>query len=651
MNIKILDSWLRDYVETKATPFEIAKNLSLSSVSVERVEKYGKDFVYDIEVTTNRADLMSVVGIARECAAILPRFGIKTSFTYTPQEPPKEIPHEKFPINIRIDPHLVSRICAVVMEVHVTDSPKYIQERLKASGIRSLNNLVDITNYVMREIGHPTHVFDYDRLNTKDLFIRLSRKGEKIVTLDKQERILKGGDIVADNGNGEIVDLLGVMGTLNSVVTDSTKKVLFFIDNNNPEYIRKTSMNLGIRSEAAVLNEKGVDPELATEALLRGINLFISTARGKVVSPILDIYPKKGERRSISISQDKINKTIGIEIPLKSSFNFLTNLGFNPSIKDTSIEVQVPSFRLSDIRTQEDLIEEIARIYGYHLLPSIIPPLTKPQDYSINNDEFRFEKQIKDAFKYWGFTEVYTMSMVSEELLDGPSNQAVKIKNPLTTDLIYMRKSLIPSLLQSVRENSTRDNIKIFEIANVYNKNDSELPKETLMIGCSIKEPNASFYEVKGLIEQLLLDLGIKKISFVKRIDAGEGSDIYVNKDFIGTVEILDTDLIDFEINFSTILRLANRGKIYKPVPKFPPVIEDIRITVESSISYEQIISLIKTQTSLIESVSLIDIYNNKKTFRIVYRDQKKSLTREEVAIQRKKIYSVLKKELNAVIG
>ncbi|MCL4353701.1 phenylalanine--tRNA ligase subunit beta [Patescibacteria group bacterium] len=648
MNIKILDSWLREYLKTGSTPEEIAKNLSLTSVSVERVERYGRDFVYDIEVTTNRADLMSVVGIAREASAILPRFDIKASFL-SPEQKLPEIPAGKFPIDIKIDSSLVNRICALVMEVKVGSSPDYIKERLEGSGIRSLNNLIDITNYVMREIGHPTHVFDYDRLKTKNLVIRLSKKGERIVTLDKKERILGGGDIVADNGKGEIVDLLGVMGTLNSVVTSATKRILFFVDNNQESHIRKTSMGLGLRTEAAIINEKGVDPELAKDALLRGIELFLKNANGRIISPILDIYPSKKKKHKLSIPEKTINKIIGIKIPLKLSHEFLGRLGFNPVIKGPSIEVTVPSFRSNDVENKEDLVEEIARVYGYHLLPSAIPPLTKAKNYSLDRDEFAFEARAKNALKYWGFTEIYTPSMISEDLLDGPLGEAVTIANPLNQDLVYMRKSLIPSLLLATRENKTRESVKIFEIANVYRKNDPKLPKEILMLGALIKETGLSFYKVKGVVEQLFLDLGIKNSRFSERKEAGEGTDIYLNKDFAGAIEVLEDNLIDFELDFSLLLKYASRRKIYKPIPKFPPVIEDVRIS--TSAPYEQIVSVIKKHGRLVENVSLIDIYKDKKTFRITYRDPKKNLTTQDVSVDREKIYKALENNLHAQIG
>jgi len=286
MNIRILNSWILEYLKTAAKPATIAEKLSLTSVSVEKIEKHGDDYIYEIEVTTNRPDLMSVIGIARETAAILPHFDIDAK--YTPLKV-REVDNNS-PLDLKIvnDLNLVNRICAVAIEVKLGPSPKKVTERLEAADIRSLNNAIDVTNYVMREVGHPMHAFDYDKLlKTGSLIVRESKKDEKIKTLDGKEHELAGGDIVADNGEGEIIDLLGVMGTENSAVDDNTKRVLLFVDNNNPVKIRKTSMNLGIRSEAAVLNEKGVDPELAMQAILRGVELLEEIANGKVISKVL----------------------------------------------------------------------------------------------------------------------------------------------------------------------------------------------------------------------------------------------------------------------------------------------------------------------------------------------------------------------------
>jgi phenylalanyl-tRNA synthetase beta chain len=642
MNIKLLDSWIRDYLKTDSKPKEIAEKLSLTSVSIERMEPFGKDFAYDIEITTNRPDLASAVGLAREAAAVLPQFGIKA--TFTPPKTPKSViaistnREKQSPLKITNDPKLVTRLCAVVMDVKIGQSPKYIQDRLAASGIRSHNNLIDITNYIMRGLGHPTHVMDYDRIPNKSLTIRQSKKGEKITTLDDKEIILPGGDIVAVDDKGEIIDLLGVMGLSNSVVTNDTKRILFFVNNNEPHRIRQTSMTTGIRTEAAVLNEKGIDPELTYDAFLEGIRLFKEIADGKIVSEIIDVYPNKWTPTKVTVTEEKINDVIGITIPLKKSAEILEKLGFKTQIAGNKITTSVPSLRALDITIPEDLIEEIARVYGYHNLPSILPPVTIGEATRRENDAFFWEKRIKEAMKYWGYTEIYTYSMVGENMIDEGLEHTVKIQNPLTEDMVYMRRSLIPSMLQVVSENKNRETLQLFEIANVYKKNGKDLPAETRHIGVVIKKRNASYYEAKGLLEQLTRDLGIKKVTFKSVDRSNREVEVKIGSQKIGYIDVVDQDLIVIECNMEELLLHATLKKTFTPLAKYPPVIEDLAFIIDEDIPTGNIIELIEKQDPLVKDVTLLDRYENSRTFHILYQDKSKNLTTQEVGDIREKI-------------
>jgi phenylalanyl-tRNA synthetase beta chain len=646
MNIKIIDSWLREYLETEAKPSDIAKQLSLTSVSVEKTETIGNEIVYDIEVTTNRPDLMSVRGIAQEAAAVLPEEGIKAKYIGK-TAPSVNQPDISFPIEIVNDPALVNRIMAVVMEVEIGPSPKEISTRLEQSGIRSLNNLIDVTNYVMREIGHPCHVFDYDLLNTKKMIIRKSKEGEELTTLDGKKYRLSGGDIVADNGRGEIIDLLGVMGTANSVVQDNTKRILFFLDNNNSRLIRQTSMNLGIRTEAAIINEKGIDPELMEQAFRRGVELYKQIAKGKVVTKTLDIYPNKSKPQNIKVNIEKINNLIGVEIPPAKSEEILKKLGFGVKKTGNVLDVEVPTVRADEVLIPEDIIEEIARVYGYHKLPSVIPGFLNNKTKSFGN-EFYFEKRIKNALKYWGYTEVYTYSLVSEDMFQGPIETAVKLKNPLTNDMEYMRNSLIPSLLKVIEDNKSREVVRIFELANVYHKKSNDLPEEKLMLAGAVKKTNVSFYDVKGVIEQLLTDLGIKNYKFKER---GEpGADIFIGSDKLGYIEILNSNIVDFELSFEIILKHATLKKVYKPLAKFPPVVEDITFVLGEGIKTEDVAEEIKLQSFLIREVTLKDQFENSKTFHIIYQAEDKNLTNTEVTEIRNSIIKAISEKFDATV-
>lgn len=650
MNIKILDSWIRDYLKTDAPADIIAEKLSLTSVSVDRVDNYGKaDFIYDIEVTTNRPDLFCVLGLAREAAAILPQFGIKAEFK------PLELKAintsiKKEAIEIINNPKLVNRVMAVAMDVEIKSSSKLITERLETSGIRSLNNVIDITNYVMRITGHPTHVFDLDRLDTKTLKIREAKKGEQIETLDNKIYSLKGGEIIAENDKNEIVDLLGVMGLSNSVVTNETKRILFFIDNNDSLRMRKASMELGIRTEAAILNEKNLDPEIAMDALNLAVSLLKEHAKAINISKISDIYPNKPKTKIINASLEKINNLIGVNIDVKKSQVALDTLGFKTKLIKNLLEVEVPTFRLNDVEIEEDIIEEIARIYGYHNLPSFLPPLGNSIKEAAFADSFYWEKRTKTAMKYLGFTEVYTYSFVSEKMFDGPTSNAVELSNPLTNDFLYMRNTLVPSLLEVIINNKNFEEIKIFEISNIYLKKENNLPTEKLSFAGAVRAEKINFFEIKGLLEQILTDLGITNYNFKKSERGGIGASIYIEKEYLGEIEQFDSNLIDFELDFELILKHANNKKILKAFAKYPPVVEDLTVVTDENIDTEKLISCIKTQSNLINEVSLKDTFDKAKTFHIVYQDFEKNLTKEDVGKLREKIIASLKEKYQAVI-
>jgi len=327
----------------------------------------------------------------------------------------------------------------------------------------------------------------------------------------------------------------------------------------------------------------------------------------------------------------------------------LESLGFQNKIIEKNIMAKIPSYRNGDMKAQEDLIEEIARVYGYHNLPSILPSIQTPKTMPYANN-FYFEQRAKETLKYWGFTEIYTYSMVSSDLYEGPEENAVTIQNPLSEDFVYLRCTLVPSLLKVVSENKEKNNIKIFELANVYIKNGKNLPKEILMLAGVVKKQNNSFYEMKGIIEQLLLDLGIKKINFKESEKGGMGASLYLDKDYLGEIEVLGDEIINFEINFEKVLKKTTLKKEYKPLPKYPPIVEDLSIVISESVSTKDIIETIKNVDSLISDVSLFDQFENSRTFHIIYQDKNKNLTGEEVKKIREKILKNLQEKFHARI-
>jgi phenylalanyl-tRNA synthetase beta chain len=296
---------------------------------------------------------------------------------------------------------------------------------------------------------------------------------------------------------------------------------------------------------------------------------------------------------------------------------------------------------------EEDVIEEIARVYGYHKLPSIIPTFLNNKNKTYL-DNFFIEERIKNSLKYWGYTEVYNYSLISEDLFDGPIEKAVKIKNPLSSDMEYLRNSLIPGMLQVIENNKSRDVIKIFELSNTYQKTDL-LPQEKLMLGGILKKPNVSFFEIKGVIEVLLEDLGIKNYKFKERKDE-VGAYIHIGTDELGYIEVLSGNVLDFELSMDVIIKHATLKKIYKPIAKFPPVVEDVTFVLNETSNTEEVIEEIKLQSFLISDVTLKDQYENAKTFHIVYQAPDKNLTSEDVKEIREQIIKSITNKFKAIV-
>jgi len=635
MDIKILDSWLREHVDTTAKPADIARCVSLSGPTFDRTHKVkvmGKtDYLYDIEVTTNRVDAASVRGIAREVSVILPEFGFKAKLKPLKVLSPKS-PVKPVPLTIKTTQTLTNRVMGIVLEVDViTDSPKWIKERLIQTGIRSLNAAVDITNYVMTEIGHPTHVFDYDLVAPK-MIIRESQKGETIVSLDNKKYTLPGGDIVIDNGNGQIIDLPGIIGTKNSVVNKDTKRILFFLETNDPIRIRRTSMTLGIRTVAATLNEKGVDPERAETALLRGIELFKDILKARPISAIHDTYYKKTIKNPVAITHAFIEKRLGVEIPQSRVEKILTNLGFSVSYnksKDTYTATP-PSWRAKDIAIKEDILEEVARIYGYHNLPSILMAGIIPDPQS--DSPFGFELNLKRTLKETGGNEVYTYSLISEKQA---SKDALTLKNPLGSDYSRLRTSLKEPLVAAAKDNSRNTEIfHLFEIAKVYIPVKHKLPDEIVMAAGIIV--NSDYRHAKGIVEHLLQSQNIKATEVQKSLphfDTQESLVFNIKKTSLGSFgRLKNSKNYYYEFEVQKLQSFASQVKRYSPISKFPPQIEDITFVVSNTTKIGELMDTISTTSPFVSHIELADTYNDNYTFRVWYQDESKTLTDEEVS-------------------
>ncbi len=639
MDLLVPDEWLRDFLDTKANASEIAKYLSLCGPSVEKIEKINNSEVYSIEVTTNRSDLMGIYGLAREASAILPRFGIKAKFKELQEDKNFEFTSKVSYISAKVDNKLCPRFSAsLIRNVNISDSPEWIKKRLELVGLRPINNIVDISNYIMHELGQPTHTFDYDKIKGQKMFLRASVKGEEIITLDGQKLILPGGDIVIEDGQGRLIDLAGIMGGLNSAVDEKTKNILFFVQTYNPSTIRKTSMRLSKRTEASSIFEKSPDTQLVKIAMLRGISLIQKISGGQPDKKILDIYPHPPKPKSLNISLSFIEERLGEKIHPNEVINILKSLGFGITNPKNFFRINVPSFRSNDINIPEDIVEEVARIYGYQNLPTT--PLRGEIPDPLPNPIFDFEKKLKILLKGLGGVEVYTLSLVSKEDVAG---NALKIKNPLGEDTQYLRTSLVPSLIKAADQNlGYEDKFHLFEIANVYLPKNKELPEEKIMLASIFK--GFSFREVKGITEALLEELRIKAEFEVKETEPILKLNIKSGNADLGEFGILhDKNYIYWEFGVEVLKSLFKPHPTFRPIAKYPAQVEDLTFIIPTRIRIGEIISFIKNQSKLINKCELKDIFDNNFTFRIWYQHPKKTLTDQEVKRVREYILERLK--------
>lgn len=642
MDILIPDNWLRDFVKTQATPKQIAEYLSLCGPSVEKVEKG----VYTVEVTTNRIDAASVYGIAREAAAILPRFTVKAAFA------PLKTSSLNFKdkvsyLEARVDSKLCPRFTAVVIKnVKIKESPDWVKERLLAVGVRPINNVVDISNYVMHELGQPVHTFDYDKIKGAKMILRESKAGEKLTTLDGKTHTLKGKDIVIEDGSGRLIDLAGIMGGENSAVDENTKNVLLFVQTYNPVNIRATSMSLAHRTEAAVLFEKGLDPELVTLGMQRGIELFVKLTGGTAAKEILDIYPNHYKPKVISLDLDFTNARLGTPVEKKEIDSILRSLGFQTSWNKKGLSVLVPSYRASDMGIAEDIIEEVARLYGYQNFPSKLMEGVIPEPPA--DSPFVFETKIKNILKGYGAVEVYTLSLVPLEFTEG---DALRLKNPLGQDSEYLRTSLMPSLIAAANDNlGEKEPFHLFEVANVYLPRKGNLPDERMILAGILV--NYDFRQARGVVEGLLAE-----VNLAAKFTASDSAYfmpsrrlvISVSGKDIGQFGVMEDGKIYFEFDLE-LLRKSLKPKGFKSLAKYPPQIEDITFAFPEKTKIGEVLEAIGTIDRLIARVELNDIYKNSFTFRIYYQHPDKTLTDTEVEKVRDKVTRGVKAKFGAIV-
>ena len=652
---------------------ELEKDLGKDIVEVLNL----KEDIIEFEITPNRPDCLSIEGLGREVAASLgkefknPRKNIDEKIV----ENKKEI--EGLKVDIEVPDLCYRYIARMVKNVKIGPSPEWLTRRLNACGIRSINNIVDITNYVMLEMGQPMHAFDINSIEGKHITVRRAKNGEKITTLDKQERILDENDLVIADTKKPVA-IAGVMGGLNSEIEKDTQTVVFESAVFYGGGVRKTAKKVGLRTESSARYEKGLSSENAIRAVNRAVELVELIGAGQEVEGKIDVYPTKQKINKIKLDVEKINNLLGTNIEKEEMIKILEKL----DIKVENDMAIAPYFRM-DLEFVADIAEEIVRFYGYDKLETTL--IKADTTLGIRNKEQKIEKTIKDMLVNNGLSEIYTYGFVSEQDLEKSNiskeliEKSITIINPLSDEYKLMRPTTIPSMMQILATNANKknQNVKLFDISRNYRNlnnevENGEVPEQENILTLGMYGDDVDFYTLKGLIENVLEAVSVNRYDIVKETEngsyhPGRCANITVGKDVIATIgEVHPAVLENYgiekraylaEVNVTKIVKYSRQNKKYVEVPKFPAVERDIAVIVDEKVEVGQIEKIItKKSKKLLESATLFDIYRDEKigaskksvAYSLIFRDKKKTLSDEEINTAMESIISELEKVLGA---
>lgn len=657
--------WLKEFVTVELSPEDLALKLTMAGLEVEAIETVGGDPVFEINVTPNRPDCLSILGVSREVSALL-GVGLKFPDCRIKEETGESKVHVEI-----IDKDLCYRYAGRdIGGVKIGESPSWMKKRLEQCGMRPINNIVDITNYVLLEMGHPLHAFDRSKLAKNTIRVARARGGGGMTTLDGTERLLPEEALLIWDAERPVA-VAGIMGGSDSEVTDQTKDVFLESAYFFPASIRRTSKTLGLKTESSYRFERGTDIELLVSALDRAASLMGDIAGGRV-SKRADAYPVTRRAQEITVRYERINKILGTSIAHGEMVDIARRLGLDVKEDLSFFVVTPPSFR-TDIQREIDVIEEIARLHGYEKIPVTIPnaPITREAGDGLH----RHISAIGDFFRFAGFTETINYSFMDSRMLDVMNignddirRKTVTLKNPLNEAESHLRTTLIPSLIQNLMYNVSmggRD-VRFFEISRVFIDRGEALPEERHHLGSLFfrekapslwKEDAPDFYVVKGTVEGLLNELKLVDYTFGGTsepfLHPGKSCDITVKGRKIGFLGMLHPDVVEklalklsrpdiviLEIDMETLLSLVSGDIKYVPLPKYPHIDRDVALVVDDSISASSITEMMKRYPSeLIEDVSIFDFYKGKNipqgrkslAFTIRYRAKERTLTDSEI--------------------
>lgn len=611
------------------------------------------DTVIDLELTANRNDLLNIIGVAYEVSAMLDR--------------PMKLPEQKIKLEgnevnneleLLVDTHNCSLYLAgMVKNLVIKESPNFIKARLMASGIRPINNVVDISNYVMLEYGQPLHFYDYKKLGGK-IVVRMANDGEKLTTLDGVDRVLKETDIVITN-SVNAVGLAGVMGGLSTEVDSNTTDVVIEAAIFNPMSIRNTSKNI-LKSEASTRFERGLDPNRTYMAIARAIELLEKYASGKRVDGIIVHDNSIREPKVITITKERICNLLGIELTKEDILNVFRRLDFPVSEECNVFTVTVPTRRM-DISIEEDLVEEVGRIHGYHKMRGTLAyGEIKCGKYE---SMYKYIKNIKSRLSSIGLNEVITYSLVNKNttgMFTNDSKELITILDPMSEEHTTLRYSLLPSLLEVVDYNLARNNknINIYEIGKRYYKNDNEYKEEyllsSIMLGTEVvseiknKKNDVDFYTIKGKLENILDYLGFAgRYSYdtndlPKEFHPYQSARVFIDNNFVGYIGLINPTVCKqkaymFEVNLEIIKSLKVRGIKAKDVPKYPSISKDMAFVFDKNVLAAEVLKEIRKQGGKTVNASVFDVYDmgDKKSlaFNLIFQDETRTLMEDEVMV------------------
>lgn len=648
-----------------------------------------KDTLFEIGLTPNRSDCLSVIGIARDIAA---KLGLKVNYPQAALVEGTETVDSVIGVTIENSEMCPRYAARYISGCTIAPSPEWLVKRLNAIGIRSINNVVDITNLIMMEAGQPLHAFDCDRLSGKRIVVRTAGEGEQFTTLDNQSRVLTAADLVICDAERPVA-LAGVMGGLNSEIENSTTSILLESAFFKPAAIRKTAKRLGLHTESSHRFERGIDIDNVTRALDRAASLIVELAGGITSQGCLDVYPGQSDRVAIPFRPEKANELIGINLERKVIIDILARLEcLVTEFADGSVTVIPPHYRI-DIEREIDLIEEVARLNGYDKIPATMPVARVVSDRPTRHQEI--EKQLRNLLVNNGMAEIINFSFTAPEAAgklllndNDPRRLAIKLANPLVDEQSVMRTTLLPGLLETTAKNmSFRSlDLKLFEMRRVYLPREGEdMPHEPLCIvgalsgsrdGDGWSRPNepVDFYDAKGIVETVLDYLDIGGVTWVNDnpepyFHPGKSCRILAGRDCIGSVGELhptvqknfeiEKPVFCFELDFEKLVKYSRTKKTITAPSRFPDSTRDIALLIPEELASAKIVECIKAEKAKeIEHVQIFDVYRGKGVaegyksvaVRVRYRSFERTLADEEISSLHNKIIASLTDKLQVTV-